>query len=163
MNFNFPRAINDDLIIPANVSEVYNAWTTVEGIRSFFAPDANIKLEIMGPYEIIFLPDNPPGSRGGEGNVILSFQENRMFSFTWNAPPEYKKVRNEKTHVLLNFISMNDNETRLLFYQDGWGEGEEWDKSFEYFSHAWKKVVLRRLQYRFKHGPVDWNNPPRIV
>lgn len=162
MNIKFPRAIIDDLIIKAPVSEVYNAWTTREGIRSFFAPDANISLEVMGKYEMIFLPDNPDGLRGGEGNVILSFQKDKMLSFTWNAPPELENVRNERTHVLLRFIPINGNETRLLFFQDGWGEGEEWEKAYDYFNHAWKKVVLPRLQYRFEVGPVDWKNPPQF-
>lgn len=162
MDSKFPRAITADLVIHASAPEVYRAWTTVEGIRSFFARDGNIELKIMGAYEIIFLPENPEGSRGGEGNVILTFQENKMLSFTWNAPPEFKEVRNERTHVLLRFIPINDSETRLLFHQDGWGEGGEWEKSFEYFNHAWKKVVLPRLQYRFDTGPVDWNNPPKL-
>lgn len=162
MKLKFPKAITADIIIKAPVSEVFNAWTTKEGIISFFAPDANIRLEVMGPYEMIFLPDNPTGSRGGEGNVILSFQINKMLSFSWNAPPELKEVRNERTHVLLSFIPVNDTETRLLFHQDGWGDGGEWEKAFEYFNHAWKKVVLKRLQYRFEVGPVDWKNPPHF-
>lgn len=162
MDIKFPRAITDDLVIKAPVSEVYNAWTTREGIRSFFAPDANINLKVMGKYEMIFLPDNPEGLRGGEGNVILSFQKDKMLSFTWNAPPELKIVRNERTHVMLRFIPINRNETRLLFFHDGWGEGEEWEKSYNYFNHAWKKVVLPRLQYRFETGPVDLNNPPEF-
>jgi len=162
MGSEFPKAITDDLIIRASVSEVYRAWTTPQGVKSFFAPDANIRMEIMGPYEIIFLPDNPEGLRGGEGNIVLTFQENKMLSFTWNAPPHLMEVRNERTHVLLKFIVLNQTETRLLFHQDGWGEGGEWDKSFEYFDHAWKKVVLPRLRYRFEKGPVDWNNPPEF-
>ncbi len=162
MDSEFPIAITADLVIHAPVAEVYRAWTTVEGIQSFFAREANIELKIKGAYEIIFLPENPEGSRGGEGNIILTFQENKMLSFTWNAPPEFKEIRNERTHVLIKFIPVNDIETRLLFHQDGWGEGGEWEKSFEYFNHAWKKVVLPRLQYRFDTGPVDWNNPPKM-
>jgi len=163
MDSKFPKAITHELLITAPVSEVYTAWTTREGIKTFFAPDANVRLKVMGPYEMIFLPDNPEGLRGGEGNVILSFQENKMLSFTWNAPPELMKVRNERTHVLLKFIPLNSGKTQLLFHHDGWGEGEEWDKSFDYFLYAWKNVVFPRLKYRFEKGPVDWNNPPKFI
>lgn len=52
-----------------------------------------------------------------------------------------------------SFISTSVTET-------GWGEGDEWDKAFAYFSSAWQDVVLKRLQYRFEVGPVDWKNPP---
>lgn len=159
---NFPKAISTELIIKASVEKTYQAWTTEDGIKSFFAPACNIKMEVMGPYEIIFLPENEKGNRGGEGNIVLTFQENKMLSFTWNAPPEMEKVRNERTHVLLKFIPVNENETKLLFHQDGWGEGDQWDIAYEYFDNVWKKIVLPRLQYRFENGPVDWNNPPKF-
>jgi uncharacterized protein YndB with AHSA1/START domain len=162
MEIKFPKAINADINLKAPVDKVFDAWTTKEGIISFFAPDANIRLEVMGTYEMIFIPDNPVGSRGGEGNVILSYQKDKMLSFTWNAPPELKEVRNERTHVFLNFIPVSNSETRLLFHQDGWGDSGEWQKAFEYFKHAWKNVVLKRLQYRFEVGPVDWKNPPQF-
>jgi uncharacterized protein YndB with AHSA1/START domain len=159
---NWVKAISAELTVNAPVEKVYQAWTTEEGIKSFFAPDCNIKMEVMGPYEIIFLPKNKEGFRGGEGNVVLTFQENKMLSFTWNSPPEFKKMRNERTHVLIKFVSMDDNSTKLLFFQDGWGEGDGWDEVYEYFNQAWKKVVLPRLLYRFEHEPVDWNNPPKF-
>ena len=41
-------------------------------------------------------------------------------------------------------------------------ELENLSKSFEYFKYAWKNVVLKRLQYRFEVGPVDWKNPPQF-
>jgi uncharacterized protein YndB with AHSA1/START domain len=162
MELKFPKAITADINIKAPVDKVFNAWTTREGIISFFAPDANIRLEVMGPYEMIFIPDNPIGSRGGEGNIILSYQKDKMLSFTWNAPPELIEVRNERTHVFLSFIPESDSETRLLFHQDGWGDSSEWKRAFEYFEHAWNNVVLKRLQYRFEVGPVDWKNPPQF-
>ncbi len=158
---NYIKAISAEITVKAPVEKVYQAWTTEEGVKSFFAPGCNIRMEVMGPYEIIFLPKNEEGSRGGEGNVVLTFQINKMLSFTWNSPPEFKMIRNERTHVMIKLVPLDDKSTKLLFYHDGWGEGGEWDKVYEYFEDAWKNVVLPRLQYRFETGPVDWNNPPK--
>ena len=47
-------------------------------------------------------------------------------------------------------------QTRLHFREDGFGEGGEWDKRFDYFVSAWGQVVLPRLAYRFANGPVKW-------
>ncbi len=47
---------------------------------------------------------------------------------------------------------------KVHFTQLGWGEGEQWDKVFDYFTEAWD-IVLGRLQYRFSAGPIDWDNP----
>ncbi|MHC5039210.1 MAG: hypothetical protein ACYTHM_18030 [Planctomycetota bacterium] len=38
----------------------------------------------------------------------------------------------------------------------------ELDAGLEAVWKAWLQVVLPRLRYRFKHGPVDWRNPPSL-
>jgi len=47
---NWIKAISAELTVNASAEKVYQAWTTEEVIKSFFAPDCNIKIELMGPY-----------------------------------------------------------------------------------------------------------------
>lgn len=156
------KHIYAEILIQAPLQAVWEAWTTEEGVRSFLAPDCKIDLRPDGAYEIYFDPAAPPGQRGGEGLRILAVQPMQMFSFTWNAPPSLPQVRPQRTHVVLRFYAENDQQTTLTFYQDGWGSGGEWDRAYDYFQRAWLKVVLPRLQYRFDHGPVNWEDPPRV-
>ena len=37
----------------------------------------------------------------------------------------------------------------------GWGDGDEWDKTYAYFDRAWASVMAN-LKKRFETGPVDW-------
>ena len=157
------RAICGETVVDAPVGEVWDAWTTEDGIKSFFAPDCNVDLRVDGLYEIFFAPDAPEGERGAEGMRLLAIEPGRMLSFTWNAPPHLSGVRGQRTHVVLWFDDAGEGRTRLALRHDGWGEGEEWDRAFEYFEEAWLEVVLPRLQYRFSMGPVDWKNPPRLM
>ncbi len=156
------RSIVSEILIPGQVAEVYDAWTTVEGIKTFFAPDGKVELKGYGSYEMYFLPDAEPGGKGGEGCKILAFENNKMLSFTWNAPPGLSEVRKHFTHVTVYFLPEGKGLTKVKLVHDGWGTGVEWDKAFNYFSAAWLKVVLPRLKYRFEHGPVDWDNPPKL-
>ena len=149
-----------ELTLNAQPSEVYKAWTTKEGIESFLAPSCEVNLKMFGDYFIYFLPENPPGTRGAEDEKVISFEENRMFSFTWGMPPIFPYFRkNQKTIVLIRLEQMEEGKTKMLFMQSGWGYGEEWRKSYDYFEQAWGNVVLPRLQYRFEDGPVNWENP----
>ena len=50
--------------------------------------------------------------------------------------------------------------TRLHFLQTGWAQDPDWDQGYAYFREEWLELSLPRLQYRFTHGPIDWNNPP---
>jgi uncharacterized protein YndB with AHSA1/START domain len=159
MTSNGERSIIGEVIVNAHISEVWKAWTTKEGIISFFAPDCKIELKVGGPFEIYFLPVSEK-ERGAEGCVLLGIQENKMLTFSWNAPPELPEARKQKTFVIVRFIEINERHTKVYLTHIGWGEGGEWDAAFDYFHRAWRKTVLPRLKYRFDVGPVDWSNPP---
>ena len=139
------RIITGEVIVDAPVSDVWKAWTTEEGIKSFFAPACRIELGVDGSYEMIFLPDGEPGQRGGEGVRFLAIQPEKMLSFTWNAPPHLAEVRKQWTHVVLRFSGVDGGRTRVTLRHDGWGEGDEWDQAFAYFERAWLKIVLPNL------------------
>ena len=158
---NNEKAILAEVKVNADLEDVWDAWTTEKGIKTFFAPACKVDLRPDGMYEVYFNPGSPPGERGGEGLRVMSILPMKMFSFTWNAPPILPEVRGQRTHVVVRFVP-EEGGTRVTLYHDGWGSGGEWDKAFEYFQKAWKEVVLPRLKYRFEHGPIDWNDPPSI-
>lgn len=156
------REIRLEIDVPAKVADVWEAWTTEQGIKSFFAPECNVELRSGGPYEILFHPQAEPGDQGGEGMIVLALQERKMLSVTWNAPPHIPLVRGQMTQLLLRFRKSGKHRTHLTLIQSGWGVGGEWDEAFDYFVWAWERIVLPRLVYRFKNGPVDWKSPPAL-
>ena len=151
------RAIESERVLAAGLEEVWNAWTTPAGVRSFFAPDCNVEPRVDGPYEIFFNPEAEPGKRGADGMRILALEPMKRFAFTWNAPLTMPEVRRQRTHVTLHFEGLEDGRTRLRLRHAGWGEGEQWDQAFEFFTAAWDEVVLPRLERVLAEGPVDWN------
>jgi len=144
--------------VPASADDVWETWTTTEGVKTFFASDASVELAVNGDYEIYFAPTQPKALKGSEGCKVLSFVPGEMFSFTWNAPPSMPNVRKERTWVVLLFKEVEPKKTRVYLFHLGWQAGEEWQKALQYFSKAWD-VVLARLAYRFQNGPLDWKNP----
>ena len=155
------RAVKAEVIVNASVDAVWEAWTTEKGLKTFFAPACKIEPRVFGAFEIYFNPSGAPGQRGAEGNIILAMQPNKMLSFTWDAPPNLPNVRRQRTSVVVRFKGFDNGRTKVTLTATGWGEGEEWDKAFAYFSSAWQEVVLPRLKHRFEVGPIDWNNPPK--
>ena len=117
-------------------------WTTSQGVNSFFCEDSKISLEPFGPYEIYFSMDWPKDFRGSEGCQVLSYLPYKMFSFTWNAPPQFEAIRNAsyKTWLVLEF-----EDQELILTHLGWPEGQVWDEVYDYFDKAWT-YVLNKLQ-----------------
>ena len=147
--------------IKAELKDIWEAWTTEKGIKCFLAPDCKIELYPDGMYEIYFDPKAPYGKRGGEGLRILAIQPMKMFSFTWNAPPNLPEVRDHRTYVVIRLIPEKEG-IRVTLLHNGWGTGGQWDEAFSYFQRAWGKIVLPRLKYSLENGPIDWSNPPNL-
>jgi uncharacterized protein YndB with AHSA1/START domain len=150
------RYVDKEVRVKAPVGAVWKAWTTTEGIKTFFAPDANVDARVDGPFEIYINPLAPPGQKGGDGMRFLALQENRMLTFTWNAPPSLPEARAQRTYVTVRMKPVGDAETMVTLHHGGWGDGGQWDQAHAYFDRAWGNV-LANLQKRFAEDkPIDW-------
>lgn len=148
-------AIEKSIEVPAGVEQVWEAWTTREGVRSFFAPDAVIDARVGGAFQIHFNPFAPAGERGADDMRYLALQPRQMVSFDWNAPPSLPQARQQRTFVIVRMEPIDATNTRVTLHHTGWGRGGEWDKAFAYFDRAWG-FVLGNLKKRFAEGPIDW-------
>lgn len=151
------KILRKEIIIPASLKQAWDAWTTTEGVKSFFSSEAKIELAIGGAYEIYFILENPYGLKGSEDCRVLSFLPMEMLSFEWNAPPEFGELRGQHTRVILQFQELESSKVRVILSQLGWGRGEDWDRLYEYFDKAWG-YVLNNLKKRFIQGPIDWSS-----
>ena len=153
--FGAEKAIEKSVIVNASLDEVWQAWTTREGIVSFFAPDAKVEPRVGGAFQVYMDPGAAPGMKGADDMRFLALQPKQMISFDWNAPPHLAEARQQRTFVIVRFAPVTDKSTRVSLHHTGWGEGGEWDKTYAYFNGSWG-AVLGNLQKRFDQGPQDW-------
>ncbi|WP_425261830.1 SRPBCC family protein [Rubrivivax sp. RP6-9] len=149
------RALDKSVVVNATLDQAWQAWTTREGIVSFFAPDARVEARPGGPFEIYIDPGGAPGMKGADDMRVLAVQPKQLLSFEWNAPPHLPEARQQRTVVILRFEPVTDTSTRVRLHHVGWGDGGQWDQAYAYFDRAWGNV-LANLQKRFDSGPVDW-------
>lgn len=160
------RTIFLEATIPAPASEVFRLWTSPEGVRQFFAPDARIGSGPGDPYQIIFFPSKDPegNSHGTKGAHILKFVPGKELAFEWitfagddllgthappYAPPSQRNVTPLPTWVELSFgaIEGHPEQTHLKFAHYGFREGELWTQSYLWFTRAWKGVLDQLTSY----------------
>ncbi len=146
------RILRHEVIVQASLKDVWNAWTTTEGVKSFFSENADIQLAPGCRYEVYFLMDRPYGQRGSEDCRVLSFLPLTMLSFEWNAPPEFGELRDKRTVVVLQFEELDPEKVRVVLCQHSWGTGPQWDRLYDYFDKAWQ-YVLDSLQKKFASSP----------
>ena len=152
------KTITKEVTIAAPLAQAWAAWTTRQGIVSFFAPDAFVEPRVGGAFQIYFDPGAAAGSKGADDTRFLAVQPMKMISFDWNAPPHLPDVRAQRTFVVVRFAALDDNTTRISLHHTGWGEGGQWDQAHAYFERAWGNV-LANLKKRFDTGqPYDWSD-----
>lgn len=153
------KIIRKEAITTATLEDAWKAWTTVEGVTSFFVPKAIIEPMVGGRYELFSSLKAPKGFQGTEGCKILTLEPLKHLAFDFIAPPQFPNVRRLRTRIDLTFGQVGKGGVvKLDLVHSGFQEGEEWDEFFEFCSWNWD-LVLGRFQYRFSVGPIDWNNP----
>lgn len=149
--------------VNAPLDSVWSRWTTEKGIRKFFAPACRLEAKPLGRLDILFVPNAPEGQRGAENNLVLAVQDKKMFSFTWDAPPQWPEIRKQRTTVAVRLYKITDSETLVTLSQTGWGIGPDWDAVYDYFTKAWGGLVLPNLKYSLEVKPVDCTDFPKNV
>ncbi len=136
-----------ELSIPAPLHDVWEAFTTDAGLKTWLAPDVSVELKPGGDWLARF-----PGSTGG--GTILSFVPEKEVVISALAPDRFPHVRAARTRAAFQFTA-NGNSTVVRLSQTGWQRGAEWDAAYEYLA-AGNAQLLGMLHHRFVAGPTDW-------
>ena len=143
-----PRQLVIEVEVPAPVSEVWKAFSTSEGLRTWLFPHATVELKPGGDWLVRF----PGGSTGG--GTIVSFVPEKEIVISALAPDKFPHVRAERTRAVFQF-EPRGNATIVRLTQSGWKSGDEWTNAYEYLL-AGNAQLLASLHKRFVNGPVDW-------
>ncbi len=143
--------------VPAPIEDVWSAFTTSEGLSSFYAQKAYVEPEIGGLFELYILPENPVGQRGLEGQRILAIEPERRLLITWAAPRFVEENLGSQSSTIqeITFAPEGPNTTIVRFRQFGFGETPEWAGTERYFQLRQYDVYINLLE-KIHNGSVDW-------
>jgi uncharacterized protein YndB with AHSA1/START domain len=143
------KRLDFEVVVPATLDQVWQAFTTADGLVTWLTPAAKVELRLGGPWEAGF-----PGAKPG-GGTILSFLPREMLAVAALAPETFPTVRRERTQAVFRFEPVDAAHTRVRLSQIGWQTGREWDEAFAYLAKG-NAQLLNSLHHRFAAGPVDW-------
>ena len=143
------QALILELSIPAPLPEVWKAFTTTDGLKSWLAPEVSVELRKGGDWLVKF-----PGSTAG--GTIVSFVPQKELVLSALAPDRFPHVRAARTRAVFTFTPKGNN-TLVRLTQTGWQSGKEWDAAYEYLASA-NGEMLAMLHHRYVAGPTDWQS-----
>jgi uncharacterized protein YndB with AHSA1/START domain len=142
------KALKFEVVVPAKIDEVWNAFTTREGLITWLWSDVTVDLREGGDWTVHY----PGGATGG--GTIVNVTAKRQLVMRAMAPEQFPTVRRERTTATFDFEPLGDT-TRVTLTQTGWKSGKEWDDAYEYLSKG-NVQLLEQLRYRFVKGPIIW-------
>jgi uncharacterized protein YndB with AHSA1/START domain len=143
------KELRFQVVIPAPVEQVWQAFSTSEGLMTWLWQDCFVDLREQGDWLVRY-----PGGKTG-GGTILSFKPGRQIVMSAMAPEAFPTVRKERTTADFSFEAVDGKNTRVSLIQTGWKQGEEWDKAYDYLANG-NAMLLAQLYKRFVDGPISW-------
>ena len=142
------RVLEYEVIINAPLAEVWDAFTTKNGIESWMVPVAEIDLRIGGTLKTSYDPDGAIGDANTIVHSILSYEPNRMISMQIIGCPsdfEYADLITQ-TWSVIDFEEVHSTRTRVRIASLGYGEGARWDEMQAFFEkgNAWTFEQLKK-------------------
>ncbi len=154
------RILEQSIVVPAPVEEVWAALTTSEGFASWAAPLARVDLRLGGIIETSYKIGAQIGDPGNIKNEILAYVPHRMLAFrNTQAPPvtRFDVATFQQLHTVIFLEALDPTSTKVTAAMPGVLRGEAADGVYRHF--AWGNgETLRQLVARFEAGPLDWES-----
>lgn len=137
-------------VVDAPPSQVWAAYTTSAGLRSWMAPVADIDLRIGGRMKTNYNAKGTLDDPQAIENTILAFEPERMLSIKVSAPPAGFPFPNavQKMWSVIYFQPEAGGRTRVRAVSLGFGPDEESQKMRAFFDKG-NAQTLGQLQKRF--------------
>lgn len=151
------RAIQLSAVIPAPPAEVFRAFATTEGFKSWAVPVTQVDLKIGGMMESNYDPRAKIGDPGNIKNAIVAYVPDRLLVIrNIQAPPDFADPELfGRTVTIIEFQPAGERRTKVVVTNAGYGRGPRWDTLYGHFEWG-DAYTLAQLKKRFETGPTDW-------
>lgn len=130
--------VEDEFQIEASVDQVWDAFTTPEGLKSWVAPLADVDFRVGGKWRANYNEDGKLGDETTIENTILCYDPKRMISLKATRFPqgfEFEEAAKE-TWSIFYFESMGESKTKITIVGLGYNDTEASKKMRAFFKPA---------------------------
>jgi uncharacterized protein YndB with AHSA1/START domain len=124
--------------IDASVDDIWDAFTTTEGIRSWVAPLAEVDFKVSGKWRTNYNKDGKLGDASTIENTILCYDPKRMISLKATGFPEnfpFKEAAKD-TWSIFYFEPVSKTRTKITVVGLGYNDTPQSKKMRAFFETA---------------------------
>jgi len=128
--------------------KAFEMFTVNEHLERWLTEAAYVEPKVGGKYELFWNPEDREND-STIGCKILALRPNRLLSFEWKGPKQFKHFMNEirpLTNVVVSFIPCADG-TEVHLLHTGWRDTPEWEEAREWFDKTWRMALTELDKY----------------
>jgi uncharacterized protein YndB with AHSA1/START domain len=151
------KALQLSMDIPATPHQVFDAFATSDGFKSWAVAVAHIDLRTGGQIEASYDPKAQVGDPNNIKNQIVTFIPDHLLVIRNIQAPEGFAGKGEfqKTVTVIEFQPTEGGaKTRVRLTNTGYGDSPEAQTVFGHFEWG-NAYTLAELRKRFESGPID--------
>jgi hypothetical protein len=133
------KVLRLEAILPVDLETAWKLFTIDGKLEKWIAPLAHIELKSGG-----YIVTNYDSTKSLTDNSsirlpIISFIDNELLILKVNLNDNFAmSVRKSDDHLqeIIQFKKVKRNHTKVISSMLGWGEGEDWNKTYNFFSRG---------------------------
>ena len=133
------RVLRIETVMPATPENVWKAWTAPQELSKWIAPVVAIDLRIGGTLSTNYDQKATIGNPGTIQLPIINYIEKQLITLKVNLNDKFpKKVRDEDHNLeeIVQIVDLGDGKTKVVSSMVGWGAGEDWDQTYDFFARG---------------------------
>ncbi len=144
------KVLRLEVILPVNKKEAWQLFTTDEGLTKWIAPLAHIELKTGGYILTNYDKTKSLADSSSIKLTIINYIEQEMFTLKVKLNDNFSKsVQHEDGNLqeIIQFIRVGTKKTKIISSMIGWGKGDEWTKTYNFFvkGNIYTYEELRKL------------------
>jgi len=136
---NGEKVLRLEVVLPVDLNEAWQLFTTDTLLTKWIAPVAHIELKTGGCILTNYDKTKPLSDSSSIRLDIINFLDHELLTLKVNLNGSFsKKVQAEDGNLqeIIQFKYIGPKETKVISSMIGWGQGEEWEKTYGFFAYG---------------------------
>jgi uncharacterized protein YndB with AHSA1/START domain len=130
------KVLRLEVILPMNISSAWQLFTTDQKLKTWLAPVVHIELKTGGYILTNYDSAKKLTDKSSIHSTIINFITNEMLTLKVNLNDNFPKsaiAADSNLQHIIQLFQIDSNHTKIVSSMVGFGEGADWDKTYDFF------------------------------
>lgn len=158
------RVLRYEITLNAPKEDIWNAFTTCNGLGTWLAPIAVVDLHVGGYISTQYEKRARIGDPGTVNTRIINYIDGEMLTLEIDMNDHFAQLLSSEEHTLqeiIQFYDLGPNLTKVVSSTVGWGAGLDWDDAYAFYERG-NAITYQQLADAFHKAVPEPAPAPKV-